>query len=146
MKKSKICNIIGILLMGMLVILHFMPFWSYDGMSTSIQSYTWFPTKHTELESYIVGQIGGEYNINNIVLMPIIVILSTIVGIVLNIKMSENFLVSMVPLGCGLVGAWGYITKPVFQLGTNWTLHLAVCIAMVAVAVLKVIFLAKKNK
>ena len=145
MKKSRICNMISIFLMGMLVILHFMPFWSYDGMSTSIQSYIWFPTEHTALEAYIVGQIGGEYNINSIIWMPIIVILSTIAGIVLGIIKSEDLLASVVPLGCGLVGVWGYLTKPVFQLGTNWTLHLVVCVAMVAIAVLKIIFLAKKD-
>ena len=145
MEKSKICNIICILLMGALLVLHFMPFWSYDGMSTSIQSYVWFPTDHAALESYIAGQVGGEYNINSIILMPVIVIVATVVGIVLCLSMSDNFFVGLVPLGCGLVGAWGYLTKAAFQLGTNWGLHLAVCIAMIAVAILKMFFLARND-
>ena len=143
MEKSRICNIIGIVLMGALLVLHFRPFWNYDGISTSIQSYVWFPSDHAALESYIAGQVGGEYSINSIVLMPVIVLVATVVGIVLNISMSDNPLVSLVPIGCGIVGIWGYLTKPAFQLGTNWMLHLVVCIAMVAIAAMKMVLLAK---
>lgn len=145
MEKSRIFNIICIVLMGVLLVLHFMPFWSYDGMSTSIQSYIWFPTDHAALESYLSGQVGGEYSINSILLMPIIVLVTTVVGIILNIAMSDNLFVSLVPLGCGLVGIWGYLSKAAFQLGTNWGLHLAVCVAMAAAAGLKMFFLAKND-
>lgn len=145
MKKSKTCNIVCILLMGVLLILHFMPFWSYDGMSTSIQSYLWFPSDHVSLDTYIAGQIGGEYNINSIVFMPILVLLTTVVGIALCIAMPDNFLVGIVPLCCGIIGVWGYLTKAAFQLGTNWVLHLVVCIAMIAAAVLKLFFQAKNE-
>lgn len=145
MEKSRIFNIICIVLMGVLLVLHFMPFWSYDGMSTSIQSYIWFPTDHAALESYLSGQVGGAYSINSILLMPIIVLVTTVVGIILNIAMSDNLFVSLVPLGCGLVGIWGYLSKAAFQLGTNWGLHLAVCVAMAAAAGLKMFFLAKND-
>lgn len=145
MKKSKICNIICIVLMAVLFILHFMPFWSYDGTSTSIQTYVWFPTDNTALESYIAGQVGGDYSINSIILMPIIVLVTTVAGIILSISMPDNLFISLLPLGCGLVGIWGYLSKPAFQLGTNWVLHLIVCIAMVAAAALKM-FLQAKNE
>lgn len=145
MEKSKICNIMCILLMGVLLVLHFMPFWSYDGMSTSIQSYIWFPADHAPLDAYIAGQVGGEYSINSILLMPIIVLVATVIGIVLCISMSDNILVGLVPLGCGIVGVWGYLTKGAFQLGTNWVLHLVVCIAMIAVAALRMFFQAKND-
>lgn len=143
MEKSKICNIIGIILMGALLVLHFMPFWSYDGMATSIQSYVWFPTDHAALESYISGQIGGSYSINSIVLMPVIVLVTIVIGIIMCIIMSDNLLVGLLPLGCGLVGIWGYLSKAAFQLGTNWSLHLIICIIMVVVAALRMLFIAK---
>lgn len=145
MEKSKICNITCILLMGILLILHFMPFWSYDGMSTSIQSYVWFPTDHAELESYIAGQLGEEYSINSIILMPVIIIITTVAGMVLCILKSDNIFVGSVPFVCGLVGVWGYLSKAAFRLGTNWCLHLVVCIALVIAAGIKMFFLAKKE-
>jgi len=145
MEKSKICNIICIVLMGLLLVLHFMPFWSYDGMTTSIQGYIWFPTDHAPLESYLAGQIGGDYSINSILLMPIMVLLTTVVGIVSSISMSDNLFVGILPLGCGLIGAVGYLSKAAFHLGTNWGLHLAVCVALAAVAALKMFFLAKNE-
>ena len=89
MDKAKTFNIITIILMGVLLVLHFLPFWSYDGISTSIQSYVWFPTDHAPLESYIAGQVGGDYQINDIVLMPILVLVMTVIGIILCIAKSD---------------------------------------------------------
>lgn len=143
MKKTKICNIMCIVLMAILFILHFMPFWSYDGMSTSIQSYVWFPTDHTELETYIAGQVGGDYSINSIILMPVIVLVTTVVGMVLCTIKPNNSWMALIPLGCGLAGIWGYLSKAAFRLGTNWVLHLIICIAMVAVAALRIYCSAK---
>ena len=114
-------------------------------MSTSIQSYVWFPTDHAALESYIAGQVGGDYSINSIILMPIIVLVTTVAGIILCVAMSDNLLIGLIPLGCGLVGIWGYLSKAAFQLGTNWVLHLVICIAMVAAAALKMYFIAKND-
>ncbi len=145
MEKSRICNIICVLLMGVLLVLQFLPFWSYDGMSTSIQSYVWFPTDHAALNTYIAGSVGGEYSINSIVLMPILVLVTAVIGIVLCITMSDNIFVGLLPLGCGLAGIWGYLTKAALQLGTNWGLHLAVCIGMLAVAALRIFFMIKNK-
>jgi len=140
MDKAKTFNIITIILMGVLLVLHFMPFWSYDGISTSIQSYVWFPTDHAPLESYIAGQVGGDYQINDIVLMPILVLVMTVIGIILCIAKSDIAFVSLIPLACGLVGVWGYLCQPAFQLGTNWVLHLLVCVAMIATSALSMVF------
>lgn len=140
MKKTKICNITCIVLMTILFILHFMPFWSYDGMSTSIQSYVWLPSDHAALETYIAGQVGGDYSINSIVLMPVIVLVTTVAGIVLCVIKPDNFWVGLIPLGCGFAGICGYLSKAAFRLGTNWVLHLIVCIAMVVAAVLKMYY------
>ena len=140
MEKSKIFNIITIVLMGALLVLHFMPFWSYDGISTSIQSYVWFPGNHAALETYIVGQVGVDYSINDIVLMPVLVLVLTVVGIVLCIWKSDIPFVSLIPLACGLAGIFGYASQPAMQLGTNWVLHLVVCIAMVVTSALTMVF------
>lgn len=149
MKKSKICNFICIAFMGLLLILHFMPFWNYDGMSTSIQAYVWFPLDHVQLEEYIVAHVGehfGEtYVVNQIILMPILVLFMAVAGIILCVWKPDNLFASILPLVCGSVGIWGYLCKPVFQLGTNWVLHLVVCIAMIVAAILRIVFGFKKE-
>jgi len=146
MDKAKTFNIITIILMGVLLVLHFMPFWSYDGTSTSIQSYIWFPTAHAPLKSYIAGQVGGDFALTmEVVLMPVLVLILTVLGIILCIAKSDIAFVSLVPLACGLVGVWGYLCQPAFQLGTNWVLHLLVCVAMIAASALSLVFHLKNE-
>lgn len=136
---------VSVALMGLLLILHFMPYWSYEGISTSIQTYIWSPSDHAQLETYLASQIGGEFSINNILLMPILVLVMTVAGIILCLWKWETPLMSLIPLFCGLVGVWGYLFKPAFQLGSNWVLHLVVCIGMIASSALTLVF-ASKNE
>ena len=83
MEKSRMFTYVSVALMGLLLLLHFMPFWSYEGISTSIQTYIWFPSDHAQLETYLASQVGGEFSINSILLMPILVLVMTIAGIIL---------------------------------------------------------------
>lgn len=122
-----------------------MPFWSYEGLSTSIQTYIWFPSDHAQLETYLASQVGGEFSINSILLMPILVLVMTVAGIVLCIWRWDIPYMSIIPLVCGMVGVWGYLTKPAFQLGSNWVLHLVVCIGMIASSALTLLFAAKND-
>lgn len=145
MKKNKICNYVCIALMAILFVLQFMPFWSYDGVSVSIQSYVWFPANHTTLDTYIGSQISG-YSINDIVWMPVITLVATVGGIILFVKAPDNAYVGIVPLICGIIGTWAYMTKEPLHLGTNWVLHLVVCIAMVVVSFLRTIWIIKEKK
>lgn len=141
MKKSQICNYVGIALMALLLLLQFMPFW--DGVS--IQSYIWFPKEYTVIDSYIASQVGGDYNINSIIWIPIIILVFTVVGIVLSLIMSDNIFVGLVPLVCGLAGVYGYLVKAPLQLGTNWSIHLAVCAILVFIAIFRTYFLYKND-
>lgn len=145
MKKTQICNYVCIALMAVLLVLQFIPFWSYDGMSTSIQSYIWFPTENAQLTAYLTAQLGEAYTINNIVWMPILVLVAAAVGVIICFLKSDEALTALIPLVCGLIGTWGYLAKPAFQLGGNWMFHLLVCIAMILMSVLALLF-AQKNK
>lgn len=144
MKKSKICNITCIILMAVILILQFMPFWSYDGMSTSIQAYIWYPSDHAPLETYLAGEIDG-YTINNILIMPILVLVTSVAGIVLCLIKSGEPWSGLLPLVCGIAGLWGYLFKPAYRLGGNWVLHLIVCIALAVVAALRIYFQVKEE-
>jgi len=59
--RTSACNLICALLMIILLVLHFAPFWTYgeNGETASIQGYVWFPTDHGALEKYIQAR-GSE--------------------------------------------------------------------------------------
>ena len=145
MKKSQICNYVNVALMAFMLLLQFLPFWKLDGGSKSIQSYIWFPTDNSHVTSYLTSQLGDTYNINNIIWVPIIILVAAAVGIIMSIWKSDYPIVSLIPMVCGLVGAWGYMAKPALQLGSNWMLHLIVCIGMVLVSVLTLVFAQKHD-
>ncbi len=136
MKKSQIFNYVCIALMAALLVLQFMPFWNYDGVSTSIQSYIWFPAENAQLTAYLTAQLGESYTINNIIWPPILTLVALVVGVIICLWKSDEEWTALIPLAGGLIGAWGYLTTPAYQLGANWVLHLLVCIAIVVMAVL----------
>lgn len=145
MKKTQTLNFVSVVLMAVYVILLFLPFWSYDGISSSIQSYIWFPGEKAELTAYLTAQLGESYTINNIIWPPILSFVAAVVGVILCAMYNDEPLMCLIPIVGGLIGAWGYLTTPAFQLGGNWILHLVVCIAMILIGVLTLLSGQKKK-
>lgn len=145
MKKTQTLNFVSVVLMAVYVILLFLPFWSYDGISSSIQSYIWFPGEKAELTAYLTAQLGESYTINNIIWPPILSFVAAVVGVILCAMYNDEPLMCLIPIIGGLIGAWGYLTTPAFQLGGNWILHLVVCIAMILIGVLTLLSGQKKK-
>lgn len=145
MKKTQTLNFVSVVLMAVYVILLFLPFWSYDGISSSIQSYIWFPGEKAELTAYLTAQLGESYTINNIIWPPILSFVAAVVGVILCAMYNDESLMCLIPIVGGLIGAWGYLTTPAFQLGGNWILHLVVCIAMILIGVLTLLSGQKKK-
>lgn len=144
MKKSKIFNWISIALMGALFLLHtVVPFWhpgvnpdTMTEMSVSIQEYLWYIPSDKVMAEFLAPHFvveKGEYLVNHVVFMPVVVLVGTVAGIAVCLW-KKNAFTSLIPLLCGAVGAWGYLTNPAFQLGGLWVLHLIVCILMVLAA------------
>lgn len=145
MKKTQTLNFVSVVLMAVYVILLFLPFWSYDGISSSIQSYIWFPGEKAELTAYLTAQLGESYTINNIIWPPILSFVAAVVGVILCAIYNDEPLMCLIPIVGGLIGVWGYLTTPAFQLGGNWILHLVVCIAMILIGVLTLLSGQKKK-
>ena len=145
MKKTQTLNFVSVVLMAVYVILLFLPFWSYDGISSSIQSYIWFPGEKADLTAYLTAQLGESYTINNIIWPPILSFVAAVVGVILCAIYNDEPLMCLIPIVGGLIGAWGYLTTPAFQLGGNWVLHLVVCIAMILIGVLTLLSGQKKK-
>lgn len=149
MKKAKIMNLVCIAVMAVVVVVQFMPFWYYEGTSTSLQMYVWFPEKCKSLTKLLQDILGKDYAVGNIVLGPIALLVTPVVGIVLSIIKKDEYLMKLIPLVGGVVGAWGYLTQPALQLGSNWVLHLVLSIVMAVVScatlVMEILALKKKK-
>jgi len=145
MKKSRTFTYVSVALMGVLLILHFIPFWNCEGTNASIQSYIWFPFDYPQMQSYFSAQLGDKFSINGSVVMPILVLVLTVLGIFLCYKKKGKPYTAWISLACGIVGAVGYITTPVYRLGSSWILHLLVCVAMIIVSGMTLMIAAKED-
>lgn len=133
------CNVVCAALMLALLVLQFLPFWSYEteegARSASIQSYIWFPGDMTDLEASLAEATGDEaFSVNAILGMPIVVLLAGAAGVVLCLIKSGSPLASLLPLACGAAGVYGFLAKPAFRLGESWGVQLALSAAVLLLA------------
>lgn len=136
------------LLLIILLVLQFSAFWTYgenDELSCSLQSYIWFPTDNTALTKHLEALVPG-HAINSIIVMPILVLVTAVLSIALICVKPGQPLNALLPVVCGGVGAWGYLSKAEFQLGANWQLHLALCILIALCGLLSLIMSARIEK
>lgn len=139
--RTSVCNLISIVLMIILLVCQFTPFWTYgeNGETASIQDYIWNPTEYGDLEKYFKAEVSADYDINSILLMPILVLVLAVAGAVTGgIKIGHAW-VGAFPAVCGLVGVWGYLSKAVFQMGSHWGLHLALCVVLLIIGVFNLV-------
>ena len=166
MKKERITSIFNcvcaLLLLATLVV-QFLPFWTCTGCKThkdveqgvSIAEYLWLPKHHTTLtndltEVYrdLYGQdykdpvTGKKLTFKADYILPSVltVFIGSIVGMALCVTQRKKFLVAAIPLVVGIFGASGYMMYPALKLGSNPGLHVALLVAVAAVAGIALIF------
>ena len=76
---ARICNYICVVLMLVILVFQFLPFWHYsteeESFATSIQTYIWFPGERRDLDHYLAEQTGNEdIEAGQILGMPILVL------------------------------------------------------------------------
>ena len=146
--RTSMFNIICAILLVVLLVLHFMPFRVYgeNGETASIQGYIWFPSDHAALEKHIQETADAEHKVDSILAMPLLVLVLGAAGAVLCVIKADQIWTAAFPIACGVCGMWGYLSKAAFKLGTNWTLHLILCIALVVVGILSFLSSFKEMK
>lgn len=140
---TKSMNLICALLMALLVLLQFMPFWTVDGETVSVMHYMGFPDEHNNLSSWLDGTVSGGFMINDLVAWFFFTVVLAIVGVVLCIKYREKALVALIPSACGIVGVLYCINEQAFRLGQTWVLQLLMYILLLALAVCNLVFMVK---
>lgn len=147
MKKKltvgQICSVVCAVLLLALVVCQFMPFWTAEEESVSIQKCVWLPQECKDITKMLDKTV--EVEINDIVLMPVVVLVSGVVGAFFCAVQPKKIWAAICPLACGIVGSYGYLTMPAFQLGSMWILHLLLSILILLLGVVIAILLVKEK-
>jgi len=121
-------------IMLVMVILHFVPFWTVNGVTDSIASLTWWPLEHTELQAYLSQTAGTDFSINSFVWLPILQLVFAFLGAAACIFFSHYTVTAIIPLGVGILGIYSYLTNPFLQLGSGWVFHLIAAVLLLLVS------------
>lgn len=140
--KTTACNLLCLLLMAALLVCQCTPFWHFgeegEEASASINGYVWFPYEHQDLEKYL-KTVNEDHVSNDAAVMPAFQLLFFGIFVILVIFKNEQSWISLLPVFSGALGVWGYLSKPIFQAGAVWPLHLVLCIAMLLMGIVTLI-------
>ena len=145
--KGTLVNVICAVLMAVLLVLQFTPFWHYGnaGESCSIGGYVWFPSDHKELENWL-GIHAEGHDLNSFVGMPILVLVLSAIGAAVFLIKPVTGWTAVFPTACGAAGMMAYLTSAALKLGSGWTWHLLICIALLALGAFSLTQLIKEMK
>ena len=140
-------NLVCAILMLALLICQFVPFWSLDGREVSIGGYIWFPSDNDDFTAYFQEWLNdGDFYSGSIVGINVLIMLACAAGFVFCIKNSEELWPIVFPAACGILGLYQYLAIPVFQLGSNCGIHVAICIATLVMAIIALIAWVRDRK
>lgn len=151
MKKSlRITNWIGIAaaaLMVAVVVMHFIPFWRYQGESASIAAYIWRPYKNTAFTELFRSYFGKGFKMTLLLGLPMALsLVGNAAGAVACAVKSSRAAVYMIPVVGGLSGLLGLLVSPVFKLSGLWLPLLVLHGLVLAVGILGSVLAAISKK
>ena len=139
-----LCNVVYVILMAVLLILQFTPFWELDGQQISIGGYIWFPTSHEDLTAHFQEVVAPDFKVDSLVISSLIQLLLPAAGIALLLYDKESIYIPICSAVCGIGLLWSYLSKPVFRLGSNWMIY-PVLSAILLLSALIAIYVRKKQ-
>lgn len=135
--KGKTCNRVAALLMALLLILQFVPYWHYgegEALSASVNGYVWFPYHHQELTAQLAAQGTGHY-INDVAYPMVGVFVLCVLGTLFCLWKSGSALSAVLPVMAGALGLFGYLSAPAFQAGGWYWQHVLLFVLMIVMGV-----------
>lgn len=146
MDPVTLMNLLSAVLMLFLAVLQFTPYWQFNGQSSSINGYVWFPLDHTDLVNYLTENVGA-FDTNGVVWMPILTLLLALAGIICCIKWDDLPICTAIAVVFGLVGLIGYSSIDIYGISSLCGLHLVLCVlALIAGAIGTILFIVNKVK
>ena len=137
MKKFNLVKCISfalaVLIVGLLV-MQFLPFWTTDKETVSMNDYLWMPNEHKSVTKLFKAELDDKkFDPIKIILWPLLTLVIGAAGIILCFIKNGKLLPCIMTMLCGTTGVLTYFSNPVYQMGANWQTHVAVA-AVVLVA------------
>ena len=149
MTKTKLISYISVILLAVLLVLQFMPYWQYPTtvknketgdkeevmVSASMQSYVWLVDENKDLSKIIQTELENkDFVVDDIIGFPIIILVLGVLGIVFLLIKSDNFAFTLLPLAAGIIGIACLLTIPALKISSadaaNHTAQLIVSILL----------------
>ena len=151
MKKSlTITTWIGIAasaLMLVLVVLQFLPYWSYQGESVSIAGYVWRPHEYSTFTDLFRSYFGKKFRITLMFGRPMALTLAAnLIGSVLCIVKASKPVVYLVPAVSGILGIYVLLTAQPYRLSGLWMPSLVLYALVLVLGIAGIILAARKPK
>ena len=119
-----------------LLVMQFLPFWSTEKETVSINDYLWMPNEHKSVTKLFKAELDDKkFDPIKIVLWPVLTLVLGVAGIILCFIKKDTLLPYLMTILCGLAGMLTYLTNPVYQWGANWIVHLIVAIVVLVAGV-----------
>ncbi len=138
-KAAKILSFVVAVLMLVLLILQYQPFWTVGKETVSIAEFIWRPKEHKDFTKYFenfysdVLHTSVKFSMNHINIAHISIFVCCIVGMILCCARPGKWIFYLLPIYGGIAGACGYAQSFIYQLGQNWVLHMILCILVAIV-------------
>ena len=132
----KITNIVCAVIILALVVLQFMPFWTVGETTLSAQEYIWFCRHHIDFEDFFIQQLGDAFSLNAAVLPTVGILAFGCLSIYFCIAKSNKSANWVWTILCGgLSCVFGFLTTPVYQMGSNWIVHLILGVVVCLISI-----------
>ncbi len=149
MKKSlPITTWIGIaasVLMLVLVVLQFLPYWSYQGESVSIAGYVWRPHEYNTFTELFRSYFGKKFRITLMFGLPMaLTLVANLVGSVLCVLKSRKPATYLVPAVSGILGIYGLLTQQPYRLSGLWLPNLILYALVLLLGIVGILLVTRK--
>lgn len=133
-----LCNVLCVILMAVILVLQFTPFWELNGQQVSIGSYIWFPLDHEDLTVHIQETVQPDFQVNSLVISALCQLILPVAGAFLLLGSREGIGVPICAAVCGAATLLGFLTEPVFRMGICWAVYPVLAVLMLAAAVISI--------
>ena len=149
MKKISPSILLGIassVVMLVLIILHFIPYWYYQGESVSLAAYLWRPYEHTAFTTVFRSYFGKGFKISLLFARPLALTLAAnAVGTVLCAIKSAHRAVWLIPVISGILGLYAFLCHPAYRLSGLWLPHVILYALVLVLGILGLILAGNRK-
>lgn len=134
-------------LMLILVVLQFLPYWSYQGETVSLAGFVWRPYAHSTFTSLFRSYFGKQFRITLLFGLPMaLTLIANLVGSVLCVVRSAQPAAYYVPTICGALGIYALLTKEPYRLSGLWLPNLILYALVLILGIAGVILATRKPR